>query len=1067
MLTLRAAAGLLSRAATVTDLASLAAAAGFDGAPAPLDGDMRRALGIGAEVADAHVAAGPGALRALLLCSRGAAPLRDLLARLAARLATRTPHVLWLLVATEPRGSAVGVAAWRAGRRPPRVSALVADREHVVDSDAETLRALAACGGGADVLTHERWVEILGREALTRRFYRALESHVSSLASSASRGGETERAEIALLYASRLLFLAFLEAKGWLDGDADFLARRFDACMSAGGGYHRRVLLPLFFGTLNTPVRARAPAARAFGRIPFLNGGLFARTPAEHACRGLRFPDEALGALFGDVFARFRFTAREESATWSEAAIDPEMLGRAFESLMASRERRASGAFFTPHELVERVAAAALERAIASTHGDAAARRLLGDGAAEPSEIASLRERIAGLLVLDPACGSGSFLVHALERIADLLRALGDARPTSAVRREVLTRCIFGVDCNPMAVWLCELRLWLSVVIEADAVDPLTVPPLPNLDRNIRLGDSLSGAGFGEVAIAGGAATRRLRARYARATGARKESLGRELDRAERRVAVASLDAAVRAAAAARRELVAAARGRDLFGERHSADPELRRRRLELRARLAELRAERRRVAGGGALAFSFGVHFADVADRRGFDVVLGNPPWVRLHRIPASMRERLRRGFSVFRAAAWEAGAERARAGRGFAAQVDLAALFVEQSLRVVRPGGVVALLLPVKLWRSLAGGGVRRLLATETRVRLLEDYGDAPAAFDASVYPSLLVAERYSLGGGPESPPSIAAAAFRGAGPAIAFRIVPGALSLDASDGSPWLVVPREVREAFDVVRGAGMALVESPLGSPRLGVKCGCNAAFVVRFTGERGGLAEVECEGGRRGLVEPWLLRPVARGEHVRAWRRIAADERILWTHCGEGAPMDRLPPHAAHWLAHWARALAARADVRHDRHWWMLFRTDAARTDRPRVIWADIGRGPRATIVPAGDPVVPLNTCYVVHCPDEEDALALAALLNGPLAAAWLDLLAEPARGDYRRYLGWTMALLPLPRDWSRARAVLAPIAARATGDPCSVSGVDLLEAALEAYRLPRRAAAPLLAWCSR
>jgi hypothetical protein len=91
--------------------------------------------------------------------------------------------------------------------------------------------------------------------------------------------------------------------------------------------------------------------------------------------------------------------------------------------------------------------------------------------------------------------------VHALERVASLRATLGDGRDLSTIRRDVLTRSIFGVDVNPTAVWLCELRLWLSVVIESEMDDPLAVTPLPNLDRNVRTGDALSGRAFGSPEI--------------------------------------------------------------------------------------------------------------------------------------------------------------------------------------------------------------------------------------------------------------------------------------------------------------------------------------------------------------------------------------------------------------------------------------------------------------------------------------------------------------------------------------------------------------------------------------
>src|SRR4051812_31383176 len=154
-------------------LASIAAALGCDGPPATFDDDTRSALALGADVLVARVATGRGTLRALLVETRRAATMRDVLARIAQRLHSRTPHLLWIVLATERDGSGVSIAAWSGERRPPRVTALVADRSRLVDSDAETVRALAAARGDSDLLTHSRWVELLGRDALTRRFYRA------------------------------------------------------------------------------------------------------------------------------------------------------------------------------------------------------------------------------------------------------------------------------------------------------------------------------------------------------------------------------------------------------------------------------------------------------------------------------------------------------------------------------------------------------------------------------------------------------------------------------------------------------------------------------------------------------------------------------------------------------------------------------------------------------------------------------------------------------------------------------------------------------------------------------
>jgi hypothetical protein len=1061
--TLRHAAALLAAARSIDTLLPIAAELSFEPAALPLDVDTRAALGIPDDAGETRLVRGRGALRALLVCTARDEPLRTLFTRLASALSARAGSVLWLLIGTTAGGE-VGIACWTKGSRAPHLVALVARHEQVVASDAESLAALAASAGDDDLLTHTRWCELLGREALSRRFYRTLEQCVGALASSLPRLPSGDRGELALLAASRLLFLAFLETKGWLDGDRAFLARQFDACMARGGDFHERVLLPLWFGTLNTPIRKRARAARAFGAVPFLNGGLFGKTALERRHTRARLSDESLGRFLGEVLGAHRFTAREEHERWSEAAIDPEMLGRAFESLMASRERRTSGAFYTPQVLVAHVVEAALacrlrEGGLPADVTDAALR---GDTLAS-SDAAALRAGLQSLAVLDPACGSGAFLVHLLERIADLHRLAGDARPIAEVRRDVLARDIHGVDVNPTAVWLCELRLWLSVVIESDERRMSAVPPLPNLDCNVRVGDALAGDAFsGPPSLVGPPATlAALRLRYARATGPRKATLRRILDREERRRSVAAIDRQIVALRAERRERVLALRSVDLFGARGGAATLRRGDSLVLRRRTAALRRERERIASGGALPFTFSSHFGHVHARGGFGLVVGNPPWVRLHNIASATRASLRERYVVYRDAAWTAGAERAGAGSGFGAQVDLAALFIERSLALAAGGGVVALLVPAKLWRSLAGGGTRALLSRDARLLRLEDWSEAPCAFDAAVYPSVVVAAKAA-----PSPAHEVHASVRRRSLDVAWRAAPDAMRFDRGDpASPWLLAPPEVRVAFDRVVARGHPLGDCRLGRPTLGVKCGCNEAFVVDVVEGTGDELTV-VQGERRASIERALVRPLARGETIEPWRLRPTSSGIVWTHDATGAPLDVLPRGAARWLAPWRHRLADRTDLRGARAWWSLVRTEGADCTRARVVWCDFGRAPRAAVLPAGDPTVPLNTCYVLPCDDPEDALAIAALLNSPLAAAWLSVIAEPARGGWHRYLAWTVALLPLPHDWPRARALLAPLAERATlDDPPST--LALLDAVCGAYRLKQPDVAPLLAWSHR
>jgi SAM-dependent methyltransferase len=1052
--TLERATTLLREAGSPEGRAGILHHLGFSGPVLRLDKQTRNALALADGIRDAHVAQGNGSLRGLAVDLDDHADIRQSLTKVAQSLTTHTPQLFWIVVASRPSTSQLAIVCWSSARSRTRLVSLVCDRGRLFESDAETLCALSSAVSDSDLLTHSRWLDILGREAITRRFFRTLETTVRELADSLGGGiSRHERQELSLLYISRLIFLSFLETKGWLNGDFGFLSNGYSHCIKDGGRYQKRVLEPLFFGTLNTIGRARSARARGFGRIPFLNGGLFSRSQLEKRHRACVFSDESFGNTYGSLLSRYRFSPREESGEWSEASIDPEMLGKAFEALMAAAERKSSGAFYTPQALVEELAEQALHSALDRSEAVESSASRLSAG-----EIELLRN----IRVLDPACGSGAFLVHMLERIASLRLDAGESGSIAEIRRRVLTTSIFGVDLNPVAVWLCELRLWLAIVIESSEGDPMRVVPLPNLDRHIRVGDSLSGGAFHDaMRPLGGRKLAGLRNRYMRALGPRKRTLARAMDRAERNAAIEVLQRERARLTAMRKELLLASRAKDLFGERHPPGRDAQLSLSTLRSRIKESAQRERNLRGGAALPFSFAAHFSDVAAAGGFDLIIGNPPWVRLHQIPESSREKLRREFVVYRNAAWESGAAVAGAGHGFAAQIDMAALFVERSCELLGAGATMGLLLPSKLWRSLAGGGVRQLLQERTGIVVLDDMEQSTSQFAAAVYPSLLVARRKIRG---ENEPIALRAGVRLRDRVVRWNSSPRSLSLDETPGSPWILLPQSARKAFDRVRAAGVNFAVSRFGRPMLGVKTGCNAAYVVHVEGIDGDVASIVA-GQRRGQIERQMLRPLVRGETLGAWRMVGPHEYIVWPQRDSNTSHCPLPPLARRWLLPYRDRLAGRSDLHGRLPWWTVFRTEGARHKSPRVVWADFGLTPRAIVVETGNSIVALNSCYVASCATLADAHSLAAILNGPLVAAWLSVVAEPARGGYRRYLGWTMSLLPLPSEWEHARAQLSPLGERAMlGD--LPSDAELLDAALCAYRLKLSDIQALLSWAT-
>ena len=357
--------------------------------------------------------------------------------------------------------------------------------------------------------------EALDVERVTRRFYVGLSEHheklLAAVRAEAARdsaafvgirdAGGDER--VALRIVTQLLFCYFLQRKGLLEGNRAWLKHAY-LKNAPHGNYYARVLEPLFYEALAKPVEERPEGWRRES-LPFLNGGLFER---HYGAVSLSLPDEVFAAEDGllGFLDSWTFTVSEEPADESEIAVDPEMLGKVFEHLVAEENLRIEGTIYTPRPVVQFMCREALvpylERELQID--ETLARMLLLDDetlTGLPSQTAvDLAERIGPAVerirVIDPAVGSGAFLLGMLTELMRLrrlsLRACEDRDPAPAElwqwKRHAIERSLFGVDVNPTAIELCRLRMWLSLLIEEE---PGKVVPLPNLDYRTVSADSL------------------------------------------------------------------------------------------------------------------------------------------------------------------------------------------------------------------------------------------------------------------------------------------------------------------------------------------------------------------------------------------------------------------------------------------------------------------------------------------------------------------------------------------------------------------------------------------------
>ena len=319
-----------------------------------------------------------------------------------------------------------------------------------------------------------------------------------------------------------------------------------------------------------------------------------------------------------------------------------------------------------------------------------------------------------------------------------------------------------------------------------------------------------------------------------------------------------------------------------------------------------------------------------------------------------------------------WRAG------GSGYANRPDLAVAFLERSLELTKPGGMVALLVPAKVATAGYGAVMRHGLAAGTTLVAVADLtGDPRAAFEATVYPLALLARKAA------PPPRHRVRLALEAGATVPQGGLRG--------GGPWLLGREPLRAALAHLH-EGHPTLDS-VASCHLGLKTGANRLFLDPPA------------------VEPEVLRWAVRGRDLLPFT-IRRRTRLLWTHGTDGSPLPRLPPRAAAYLAPHLATLRSRTDYTGGPP-WALFRAHAA-TAAHRVVWADLARALRAVSLAGQPDTIPLNSCYVALARSDTEADRLAAWLNCTWLRAAACAVAVPAAGRCSRYTAAVVGALPVP-----------------------------------------------------
>jgi len=397
------------------------------------------------------------------------------------------------------------------------------------------------------------WAKAFDKEPLTKDFFRRFDNALDAIKADLQKYQQLSSAEAytqSQLLLERLIFLYFLQNRGWLNQDRRYLPSPLGEHTKSPNGFtYYQDFLDKLFWTLST---APLGAGRLPG-IPFLNGGLFDDDeflqPANlrKTTPPLKVRNQSMQYVFQELLEAFNFTVTEDTPLNQEVAVDPEMLGKVFESIVLHAEaadpdavapdkRKATGSYYTPRIVVHFICQEVLYQylknhlpgdgwgprlkalfSIDPTEGiDEEAKQLLKK-TISPEQAVQVRGLVLPLKCCDPAVGSGAFpvgLMHELVNLRRLLETVANGYKDPVVgqgsewlhqaKAQIVENCLFGVDIQQQAIEICRLRLWLSLIVDYDlGLDPFTaekgqfsraiehISQLPNLEMNFRRGDSL------------------------------------------------------------------------------------------------------------------------------------------------------------------------------------------------------------------------------------------------------------------------------------------------------------------------------------------------------------------------------------------------------------------------------------------------------------------------------------------------------------------------------------------------------------------------------------------------
>ncbi len=408
------------------------------------------------------------------------------------------------------------------GKTKLKIIKLVLDKDDLHYTQIQTLARINYQGVANWRIIWRQWGEAFNVESVTKQFFEDYKRVFFRLRYSISEQGfpTKDSHEFSLQFLNRVMFIYFVAKKGWLKRGY-FVKWFWESYKSENNfgtnNFYQTWLKQLFFKAFNNRSDKITDLPYEVTQIlltcPYLNGGLFAEKEID--ALNIKISDEMFKSIF-EFFENYNFTIREDMPLDQEVAVDPQMIGYIYESLANVAEeiydRNDLGIFYTPRVEVDFMCRRALVGSLINQIPEVPHEALyhfvfdppedkekVSHINANPEIWHRIEDKLDDLSVVDPACGSGAFLVGMLNMLAELYQIVyAHTSPNTTIsifdmKYSIIQRSLYGVDVMPWAVRAAELRLWLQLIVDTEiSLEDLRKGPLlPNLNLKLRVGDSM------------------------------------------------------------------------------------------------------------------------------------------------------------------------------------------------------------------------------------------------------------------------------------------------------------------------------------------------------------------------------------------------------------------------------------------------------------------------------------------------------------------------------------------------------------------------------------------------